>query len=205
MKNRTIRLAIFLGLAAFSAQAQFVAENIATNVASNVTDNSEPLADNIAVLIEDSVQLNPFISLRSLETGVPLENGQFQDEQKTLWVIQEVLPQQSALPAQAGLTQFKVPTLPRCLYSIQDRIIVASCDAFDPGSLWQIIPTSLGGVQIKSLRTGKCLSAGDSYDDFRFAPCQEEERKPVSVKLQWILAPGAVNATLVPPLPPSGQ
>lgn len=150
-----------------------------------------------AELIDDSSQVNPLISLRSLATGVPLNNQQFQDDNKFVWQIREVLPTQTNLK-QAGLTQFRAVNTARCLYNIKNRIITASCDPQDNGSLWQIIPTQLGGVQIKSLRAGKCLSAGKSYDDFILAPCQEDERRMVSIKLLWVFAPAAVKATLVP-------
>lgn len=150
-----------------------------------------------AELIDDSSQVNPLISLRSLATGVPLNNQQFQDDRKFVWQISEIFPEQSDL-RQAGLTQFRAVNTNRCLYSIQNRIITASCDPQDNGSLWQIIPTQLGGVQVKSLRVGKCLSAGNSYDDFILAPCQEDESRVASVKLLWVFAPAAVNASLVP-------
>lgn len=151
-----------------------------------------------ATLVDDSTQVDTLISLRSLETGVPLYNAQYQDDRKNLWIVKEVLPALTPFKTLSGLTQFKVPALSRCLYTIQDRFVVASCDPADAGSLWQIIPTTLGGVQIKSMRTGTCLSAGDRYSDYRLAPCQEDETKLVSVKRLWIFAPPAIEATLAP-------
>ncbi|RIY32866.1 hypothetical protein CKF54_04010 [Psittacicella hinzii] len=148
-------------------------------------------------LILEQTQVNPLISLRSLATGVPLNNQVLAGDDKYVWQISEVMPQGKT----AGLTQFKVPGTARCLYTLQGRIISANCDPFDNGSLWQVIPTTLGGVQIKSVRAQMCLSAGTSYDDFTLAPCQEDERTLVPLKLLWVFAPAAVNATLVPPLP----
>ncbi|MFC0309193.1 hypothetical protein ACFFHK_05655 [Gallibacterium trehalosifermentans] len=152
-------------------------------------------------LIDDTIQVDPLITLRSLATGSPLTNGQFPDERNLTWIIREVLPKSTLFHTSSGLTQFKVPNLERCLYTIQNRIITANCDSFDSGSLWKIIPTVKGGVQIKSLRSEMCLSAGNSYSDFRLAPCQEDPNKNTSVKLLWIFSPAAINASLSPELP----
>ncbi|URL01649.1 hypothetical protein L4F91_09015 [Avibacterium sp. 20-126] len=157
--------------------------------------NAEP-----STLIDDETQVNPLISLRSLETGVPLPNQQYTDMRNQQWIISEVLPSETSL-TKSGLTQFRAIGFPRCLYSIQNRFITANCDPRDNGSLWQLIPSTLGGVQIKSVRTELCLSAGQSYSDYQFAPCQEDENKPVSTKLLWILAPAAMPASLSPALP----
>ncbi|QLD65637.1 hypothetical protein [Avibacterium paragallinarum] len=136
-------------------------------------------ADIDAELIDDMVQVNPLISLRSLETGVPLINGQYKDQRNFQWIISEV-PASETTFKKAGLTQFRVPGLERCLYTIQNRLISESCDPKDAGSLWVIIPTVLGGVEIKSMRTNTCLSAGRKYNDYRLAPCQENEKVTVS-------------------------
>ncbi|MFQ1014233.1 hypothetical protein [Avibacterium paragallinarum] len=158
------------------------------------------LADIDAELIDDMVQVNPLISLRSLETGVPLINGQYKDQRNFQWIIREV-PESETTFKKAGLTQFSVPGLERCLYTIQNRLISASCDPKDAGSLWVIIPTVLGGVEIKSMRTNTCLSAGRKYNDYRLAPCQENEKITVSPKLLWFFSPASMPAKLSPAFP----
>lgn len=157
-------------------------------------------ADIEADFIDDMEQVNPLISLRSIETGVPLANNQYQDERNLQWIISEVSPTQST-SKRAGMTQFRVPNLERCLYTIQNRLIVASCDPQDFGSLWKIIPTVLGGVEIKSMRTNTCLSAGNGYSDYKLAPCQENENIRVSPKLLWFFAPAVMPAKLSPAFP----
>lgn len=167
-----------------------------------VTSSQIASAETIdATLTDDSTQVNPLITLRSLATGSPLINGQYEDERNLTWIISEVLPSQTFFQNIAGITQFRVPGLSRCLYTIQNRIIAANCDPLDSGSLWKIIPSSKGGVQVKSLRNNLCLSAGASHSDFRLASCQEVETEQTSVKLLWIFAPAAVNASLSPELP----
>lgn len=172
-----------------------------TNVVSCVSTNGSAQNKLQISTIEDVTQVNPLISLRSLETGVPLRNGQYKDDRDFQWIMSEVAPTQTLLKNNIGLTQFKAPDLPRCLYTIQERLITASCDPLDNGSLWRIIPSTLGGVQIKSLRNGLCLSAGDSYSDFRLAECQEIENQTVPIQRLWIFAPPAMPASLAPAFP----
>ncbi|CAM3867259.1 hypothetical protein ACLS0F_06395 [Avibacterium endocarditidis] len=157
-------------------------------------------ADAEADFVDDMEQVDPLISLRSIETGVPLKNGQYNDDRNLQWIIREVLASDTILK-QAGMTQFKVPGLNRCLYTIQNRLISASCDAKDTGSLWKIIPTELGAVEIKSMRTNTCLSAGKSHSDYRLAPCQENEAVRTSPKLLWFFAPAVMPAKLSPAFP----
>lgn len=148
--------------------------------------------------IDDSVQVDPLISLRSLATGGILVNGQYTDERNLTWTIREVLPEKTFFQNTSGITQFQTPGLPRCLYTINNRIITANCDPLDAGSLWQLIPSTKGGVQIQSMRSQQCLSAGDRYTDFRLTDCQTDPNQIVSPKLLWILAPAANQATLSP-------
>ncbi|OBX05989.1 hypothetical protein QV06_00080 [Gallibacterium genomosp. 3] len=166
-----------------------------------LADESDPALAPEPSIIDDTTQVNPLITLRSLATGSPLTNGQYEDERNLAWIISEALPQQTLFSNQSGLTQFRAPDLQRCLYTIQNRLITANCDTFDSGSLWRIIPTKMGGVQIKSLRNNLCLSAGNSYSDFRLANCQESETQKASVKLLWLFSPAAINASLSPELP----
>lgn len=183
-KPFTIGLISLISITTFSYAQPFLTEEIPS-----------------ASLVDDTTQVNRLLTLRNIATGELLRNNQYEDERNLIWIIEEVPPEKTFFQTSSGITQFHTPDLPRCLYTIQNRIITANCDPLDAGSLWQIIPTTKGGVEIKSLRSGQCLSAGDSRLDFRLENCAEDPEQPASVKLLWVFAPAAINTSLSPELP----
>lgn len=158
-----------------------------------------------AVLIDDSVQFSPTISLRSLETGVPLSNQQYQDDRQYIWSVQEIDPAKTPFKLSHGLSQFKALGFNRCLYTFKTRLIVAHCDPLDSNTLWALLPTSTGALQIESIGSGKCLTAGDSYSDFRLGDCVKDQNTKISVKNLWFLAPPFTPAEISPAIAPNSK
>lgn len=155
------------------------------------------------LLIDDSVQFNPAISLRSLETGVPLSNQQYQDNRQFVWHIEEIDAKKTPFKLSHGLSQFKALGFDRCLYTFKTRLIVSHCDPLDSNTLWALLPTDTGALQIESIGSGKCLTAGNSYSDFRLGDCVKNQNTSISVKNLWFLAPPFTPAKISPAFAPN--
>ncbi|EBX7469999.1 toxin [Salmonella enterica subsp. enterica] len=143
-------------------------------------------------------------SIRNIQSGFMIENilDQKGQEQSGWQLIQQETPAEVLAITPGGWVQFKDPVTQQCLNAPGGMALSkGTCDIKNKESLFILIPSTTGAVQIKSVYTGNCILDKNNTDHFTFGKCIADFRQPqliVPPKNLWMLNP---PVTPSPPAP----
>lgn len=142
-------------------------------------------------------------SIRTMSTGELLYAGNKLDE--TNWDMVEVLlPGYLSKKFPFGAVQFRHTTnKDKCLMSNGFWMALGDCSLVDSGdyrTLFSLLPTSSGALQIQSIASDGCLvveSSGKKIaQSLRIKPCFSDRQSTIDLRWLWILTPPIIDAKL---------
>lgn len=148
---------------------------------------------------------NQSVSIRTMSTGESLYAGGGVAELS--WNLVEVmLPGYLTRKFPFGAVQFRhISKDDKCLMSNGFWLSVGECSAVrfgDHRTLFSLLPTSSGALQIQSIATEGCLvveSNGKKIaQSIRLQPCFTNAHAPIDLRWLWVLTPPVIDAKLAP-------
>lgn len=148
---------------------------------------------------------NQSVSIRTMSTGESI----YADGKGTElnWNLVEVmLPGYLTRKFPFGAVQFRhISKDDKCLMSNGLWLSVGECSAVKLGdhrTLFSLLPTSSGALQIQSIATEGCLvveSSGKKIaQSIRLQPCFTNAHAPIDLRWLWVLTPPVIDAKLAP-------
>lgn len=135
-------------------------------------------------------------TLRNIQSGFMLYNGLDQQGRETLgWSLVEVeTPIEASLVDQSGWIMFQSPGTNQCLGSPDGRVLIKMpCNSSGNKTIFTLITSTTGAVQIKSIPSGMCiLDSSNSGLSFPLGKCINDIQKLYEVIPQrnlWMLNP----------------
>ncbi|HHR4052556.1 TPA: toxin [Salmonella enterica] len=144
-------------------------------------------------------------SIRNIQSGFMIPNtlDQHGRELKGWQLVPKVTPVEVLVNFPGGWVQFKDPFSSNCLAAQRSLAINKStCDINNKDTLFILIPSTTGAVQIQSVSSGLCIIDKGSNDNFQFGKCIADFQHPdliIPEKNLWMLNP-PVTASSVAPL-----
>ncbi|GAD19885.1 cytolethal distending toxin A/C family [Helicobacter fennelliae] len=143
------------------------------------------------------------VSIRSMATGYLLKNNT-KKAKSVNWEMREVLlPGYLANKYPFGAVQFhdiKDPS--KCLANNGSWLQIDKCDMIQAGdyrSLFSILPTTTGAVQILSIANDKCLSINPNTKMINkileIQTCQTAQK--IDMQWLWVIAPAVVESKVI--------
>ncbi|ECY4647022.1 toxin [Salmonella enterica subsp. enterica] len=143
-------------------------------------------------------------SIRNVQSGYIINNvvDQFGREMNNWQLVPQVTPADVLAINPSGWVQFKDPKSFSCLIDQSGRSISkGTCDIKNKSSLFILIPSTTGAVQIKSFSSGKCLVDKLEGAGFIFGECVADASRPfltVPEKNLWMLNPPVTASSVAP-------
>lgn len=143
-------------------------------------------------------------SLRNIQSGFMIYNilDQKGREQSGWKLIPQETPIEVLATTPGGWIQFKDPVTQQCLNARGGRALSkGTCDIRDKESLFILIPSTTGAVQIQSVYSGDCILDKNNTDSFLFGKCISDLQQPqliVPEKNLWMLNPPVTPSTPAP-------
>lgn len=157
--------------------------------------------------IKNSNEQSPstLINIRNVQTGGIIINLQGEDFNRNNWALREVhVPGLDLVHNPSGFVQFLNPDGNECLsVSGQHISVTDNCSPNNKSSLFTMIPSTSGAVQIKSISSNLCITNGIGIIDFRLGPCVDNLATPskvIDTGRLWMINPPIAPAKLSPAL-----
>lgn len=167
--------------------------------ACGATDNEHPVRE-----FPSSAENSALFSIRNIQSGYIINNvlDRFGRELNNWQLVPQVTPVDVLAINPGGWVQFKDPESFSCLIDDEGRTISkGSCDIKNKSSLFILIPSTTGAVQIKSFSSGKCLVDKVEGAGFVFGECVADVSRPfltVPEKNLWMLNPPVTASSIAP-------
>ncbi|WP_299328053.1 hypothetical protein [uncultured Helicobacter sp.] len=143
------------------------------------------------------------VSIRTMSTGELLYANSKNNE--TNWsMIEVLLPGYLGRKFPFGAVQFRhVRDGEKCLMSNGFWFSLGECDSVrygDDRTLFSLLPTSSGALQIQSIAADGCLAVESSgkklAQNLKIQPCFSAENTPIDLRWLWILTPPVLEAKI---------
>lgn len=148
---------------------------------------------------------NSRFSLRNIQSGQVIINISDQQGRELVgWELFSVsVPDREASKYPGGWVEFSVPSSDRCLALVNSTTLdKAPCGASGNITVFTLIPSTTGAVQIKSVGFGTCIQDVDlGTDHFTMGRCIEDVSNPtetVPERSLWMLNPPSNESPLTP-------
>ncbi|EKC2495426.1 toxin [Salmonella enterica] len=141
-------------------------------------------------------------SLRNIQSGfmIPSVLNQEGREISGWRLIQQPTPAEALVHSPSGWVQFNDPLTERCMIAASGlNLVKGACNTRE--SLFILIPSTTGAVQIKSVVSGKCILDQEDGDVFKFGECIADIQKPqliVPERNLWMLNPPVTVSSIAP-------
>lgn len=139
---------------------------------------------------------NSLFTFRNIQSGLMIHNGLDLHGRETIgWEIVPVkTPEEALVTDQSGWIMIRTPNTDQCLGTPDGRnLLKMTCNPTDKKTLFSLIPSTTGAVQIKSVLSGLCfLDSKNSGLSFETGKCIADFKKPFEVVPQnhlWMLNP----------------
>ncbi|HBZ9867804.1 TPA: toxin [Salmonella enterica subsp. houtenae] len=142
--------------------------------------------------------------MRNVQSGYIINNvvDQSGREMNNWQLVPQVTPSDVLAVSPGGWVQFKDPMSFSCLTDQGGRSVSkGSCDIKNQSSLFILIPSTTGAVQIMSFTSGKCLVDKAEGAGFIFGECVADVSRPfltVPEKNLWMLNPPVTASSVAP-------
>ncbi|EDQ1985366.1 toxin [Salmonella enterica] len=143
-------------------------------------------------------------SIRNIQSGFMITNilDQQGREQSGWELIQQETPIEVLATTPGGWIQFHDPITRQCLNAINGVALTkGTCDLKNRASLFVLIPSTTGAVQIQSVHSKTCIIDQDNTDHFLFGRCVADIQNPQQVvpeKNLWMLNPPVTASSMAP-------
>lgn len=143
------------------------------------------------------------VSIRTMSTGELLYANSKNNE--TNWsMIEVLLPGYLGRKFPFGAVQFRhSKDESKCLMSNGFWFSLGECEGVrygDDRTLFSLLPTSSGALQIQSIATDGCLAVESSSkklaQNLKIQPCFSTENTPIDLRWLWILTPPVADARI---------
>ncbi len=147
--------------------------------------------------------LNP-MSLRSMATGDLLYVAN--KNKNTNWDMKEVpLLGYLAKRFPFGAVQFRhMKDLNKCLMMNDAYVYIGDCLAIHNGdyrTLFSLLPSTSGAVQIQSIASEKCILADEAKPNkkqlLKIDNCHTDRHSPIAIPRLWVIAPAMIESSPV--------
>ncbi|AOV97669.1 hypothetical protein A9798_12395 [Edwardsiella hoshinae] len=145
---------------------------------------------------------NSLFSLTNIQSGFMINSVLDQSGREiSAWrMTQQETPVEVLVTSPSGWVQFNDPLTNQCLNALSGRSLAkGSCDG--KASLFILIPSTTGAVQIQSVVSGMCIVDKENEAFFKFGKCVADFTQPqliVPEKNLWMLNPPVTVSTLAP-------
>ncbi|EAO6410083.1 toxin [Salmonella enterica] len=151
-----------------------------------------------------SAENGSLFSIRNVQSGSFIENqlDQFGRELANWQIVPQVTPASILATNPSGWVQIKDPESSQCL-SAQggESLGKVICNIRNKDTLFILIPSTTGAVQIKAFGSGKCLADKTTGSNFIFDNCVADVNRPfvpVPEKKLWMLNPPLTESSVAP-------
>lgn len=143
-------------------------------------------------------------SVRNVQSGFMISNVLDQQgyELRGWQLIPQITPFEVLAQSPSGWVQFKDPGSDYCLVAQAGRSLSKSiCNVKNKETLFILIPSTTGAVQIQSVASGTCIIDKEDSDNFKFSKCIADVRRPdlvIPEKNLWMLNPPVIASSIAP-------
>ncbi|EED1372246.1 toxin [Escherichia coli] len=147
---------------------------------------------------------NSLFTFRNIQSGLMLYNKLDQHGRETTgWEVVPVkTPAEALVTDQSGWIMIRTPNTDQCLGTPDGRnLLKMQCNPTDNKTLFSLIPSTTGAVQIKSVLSGLCfLDSKNSGLNFETGKCIADFKKPFEIVPQshlWMLNPLNTESSVI--------